>query len=431
LNFDSEQFGIEGYGPDRSIYEAIFRSTGMHQKKSGNWTITRPKDENWAVVWDEIVDAIESADSKLKLSEFYAKYDQPPFGIKEGLMPVLVLAVYYSFKDDVALFEYGSLVLNLDDAVLERLLKNPQFFSIKYVGTSKGTRAAAVDVLCDRFGLVMKDGSRPSFLVAMKQIFKELQALSAYSIETQGLTEKTIAVRKAFLGASELDVLFFDELPNLLGYDTITTKSKQTKESLEKYVEDLAISIRELKNSYPDLLNFIEENIKESFDVSGPPDEVKEILKAQVHEVDHLDLEKETETLLNSFIREGLTHQQWLENAGLLVSKGQPPRAWTDDDKARFVFDIARLGGSFRRIRSMAFEKGSTKEKEGVVSKRITITFPSGEEKQAVLSVKSDQLSSARARVQALSTESSDSEDSKAELKALLMALSEVVLGKD
>ena len=431
LNFDSEQFGIEGYGPDRSIYEAIFRATGMHSRKGNNWVISRPSDEKWALVWDEIVDAIESADSKLKLSDLYENYDQPPYGIKEGLMPVLVLAVYYSFKDDVALFEYGSLVLNLDDAVLERLLKNPQFFSIKYVGTSKGTRAAAVDALCDRFGLKMKDGSRPSFLVAMKQIFKELQALSSYSIETQNLSEKTIAVRKAFLGASELDVLFFDELPNLLGYETITTKSKQTQESLKNYVDDLAKSIRELKDSYPNLLQFIEDQIKEAFDVSGSSDEIKEILKAQIHEVEHLDLEKETETLLNSFSREGLTHQQWLENAGLLVSKGQPPRAWTDDDKARFTFDIARIGGSFRRIRSMAFEKGASREKEGVVSKRITITFPSGEEKQAVLSVKSDHLSSARARVQALSSESKDAEDSKAELKALLMALSEEVLGTD
>lgn len=431
LNFDTERFGIEGYGPDRSIYEAIFRATGMHAKKTNTWTLTRPKDENWSVVWDEIVGAIENSDSKLKLSELYESYDRPPYGIKEGLMPVLVLAVYYSFKDDVALFEYGSLVLNLDDAVLERLLKNPQFFSIKYVGSSKGTRAAAVEALCNRFGLVMKDGSRPSFLVAMKQIFKELQALTSYSIETQSLSDKTIAVRKAFLGASELDVLFFDELPKTLGYEPITPKSKQTPDALKKYVDDLAKSIRELKDSYPLLLQFIEDQIKESFDVSGGADEIKQVLKAQIHEVEHLDLEKETETLLNSFAREGLSHAQWIENAGLLVSKGQPPKVWSDDDKARFVFDIARIGSSFRRIRSMAFEKGSSKEKAGVVSKRITITYPSGEEKQSVLSVKSEQLSSARSRVQALTAELSDSETGKAELKAILMALAEEVLGTE
>ncbi len=29
---DEERFGIPGYGPDRAMYEAVFRVTGMHAK---------------------------------------------------------------------------------------------------------------------------------------------------------------------------------------------------------------------------------------------------------------------------------------------------------------------------------------------------------------------------------------------------------------
>ena len=42
-NQSSDAFGIDGYGPDRAIYEAVFRKTGLHRRTtSGEWTLHNP-----------------------------------------------------------------------------------------------------------------------------------------------------------------------------------------------------------------------------------------------------------------------------------------------------------------------------------------------------------------------------------------------------
>ena len=50
-----ERFGIQGYGPERAIYEAVYgpRAFTQADKQTGHWVITKPRIRNWRRAWSE------------------------------------------------------------------------------------------------------------------------------------------------------------------------------------------------------------------------------------------------------------------------------------------------------------------------------------------------------------------------------------------
>ena len=79
-----ERFGIEGYGPERAIYEAVYRSTGLHRndKRAGHWVISRPKVKNWERVWSELEAACRKSRRACQPAEIAEQLKRPPIGLK-------------------------------------------------------------------------------------------------------------------------------------------------------------------------------------------------------------------------------------------------------------------------------------------------------------------------------------------------------------
>ena len=88
----TESFGISGYGPDKAIYEAIFRAPGIHRKDdAGVWGLHPPADKKWQAVWRAINDSFDDAvTSRMNLLDAAARLTAPPFGLKDGIIPVLL-----------------------------------------------------------------------------------------------------------------------------------------------------------------------------------------------------------------------------------------------------------------------------------------------------------------------------------------------------
>ena len=61
----------------------------------------------------------------------------PPIGLKEGPIPVLVIAALLESADSVAIYENGTFLTRLDPPAMERLIRNPELFTLRYYRTSE------------------------------------------------------------------------------------------------------------------------------------------------------------------------------------------------------------------------------------------------------------------------------------------------------
>ena len=392
-NVDHESLGIEGYGPERAMYEAVLRSPGLHRKVKNEWQVSEPTAHEWRPLWKKLVEAVEETSvHRQTVSDVVAPLTHPPFGLKEGLLPVLVVALLLEKADDVALYEHGSLVLGIDDAVAERLVKNPANFAVKFVGATRGLRRSAVQALA--FELEMDTPSRePTFLQVVRAVFAWLKKLPPYSQEVEELlSPEATAVRVAFKTAVEPDELFFVALPQALGLKEFTPSSRADKDRAGVFAGRLVEALRELTNLYPALLEDLQREIGQR---TGTPAsdtaELRSKLSGQGVNLEGRILEPRLAAFVGSLTREHLSDDAWIENVAMVVAEGIPPRSWKGETRVRFTRNLDELGGQLRRTQALLYENLSW-DGEGFETRRITVTSPTGEEVSDVLSLRVSEI---------------------------------------
>ncbi len=387
-NPEIEAFGIDGYGPERAIYEAIFRSTGMHRAGSdGRWSLNPPSDQAWKNVWTAINQEFDRAtDSRRKLLEVAQRLAAPPIGLKDGVIPLLLIAALIAREDEIAVYEHGSLVLSIDDALAERLTKNIAHFTIKNAQTRSGRRKTVLDALIKRLGISSKS-AQPTFLNVVTALYRELRVLPPYTQKTQkSLSQDALAVREAFQLASEPDVLVFETLPTILGLSPFVGRARLERGSAEQFAARLAESVLELRGAYPRLLKNIGSQLGGATATHGSLTELREQLSAQATGLDGRVLESRLKAFTSALTRP-LDDRSWLENVAMMVSDGRAPRTWADEDTDRFALRVAEVGGAFRRTLALLYDQLASHPEQGFSASRVTLTRPDGSETVDLLAI--------------------------------------------
>ena len=139
-----------------------------------------------------------------------------PYGVREGVAPVLLVAALIVHTDEVALYEHGTFRPVLSGDVVERLLRNPANFEIKHFATRNGSRGEFL-----RSGRRARD--RDVVAIETRQLGSVLAVLSRLVVaderpagarEANRLPrEATRCVRSALLLATEPDDLLFRAIP--------------------------------------------------------------------------------------------------------------------------------------------------------------------------------------------------------------------------
>ena len=390
---DQETIGLAGYGPERAMYEALLRSPGFHRKINDEWRVTEPADHDWQRLWERLSDAVEETSIERKtVAELVSPLKQPPFGLKDGLLPVLVVALLIEMADDVALYEHGSLVLGLDDAVAERLAKNPTNFAVKFVGATKGLRRSVVQALASELEMVTPTGE-PTFLQVVRAVFAWLKKLPPYSQDVDGLlSPEATAVRDAFKTAVEPDDLFFVVLPQAVGLKEFAASPRADRARAGTFASRLLEALRELTNLYPALLDNLQQEIAQR---TGTPAsntaELRSKLAGQGVNLEGRILEPRLAAFVGSLTRDHLADDAWIENVAMVVAEGVPPRSWKGETRAKFTRNLDELGGQLRRTQALLYENLSW-DGEGFETRRITVTSPTGEEVSDVLSLRVSEI---------------------------------------
>ncbi|MDY6811962.1 MAG: hypothetical protein SW127_23625, partial [Actinomycetota bacterium] len=385
-----DAFGIEGYGPDRAVYEAVFRKTGIHRtSNTGEFAVQSPTEATWKPLWALMNSEFDCAsDTRTSLEEVGARLALPPVGVKDGIIPLILIAGLVCRSDEIAVYEHGSLVLEIDDAVAERLTKNLGHFKIRNTMTRSGKRSAVIGSLVKQLAIRNPKGQGdPTFLNVATALFRELRLLPPYSQRTrEHLTPEAIAVREAFHQAAEPDVLIFETLPQILGFAPFAGRGRLKQSAADEYAQALATVIRELRGQYPRLLSSIQDQLATATAVSGTLGELREMLDADATRLSGHVLEPRLKAFVGALTRP-LADEPWLENVAMVVSEGQAPRVWTDEIASRFPLRVVELGGALRRTSALLHERLADEVKQEYSASRMTLTRPDGTETIELLSL--------------------------------------------
>ena len=173
---------------------------------------------NLAPAWNAARELLESnRDRAVPVSEIYDIWREQPFGIKDGLLPVLIAAFILSQPRDVAFYRQSIFQARVTDLDMDYLAKDPRDVQLRWMDLSETSR----QLLSDMAGIVRtldEDNTLPDLepIDVAKGLVSIHDRLPTWVGRTQHLSSNAKRVRQLFKQASDPNSLIFDDIPRLL-----------------------------------------------------------------------------------------------------------------------------------------------------------------------------------------------------------------------
>ena len=385
---DQENLDISGYPPEKSIYRSLLLNSRIHRCKSGKWGFHPPNkrdDRNGMKhAWDKIEEFLTECESKRQpVKKLYKRLMKPPLGVRSGPLPILLCTAMLCYRTEVALYENGSFVPDLSVPVFERLLKAPKQFKLKRFRMTD-LRTDVLEQYLDALDQT-SDTSKPNLLTVVTPLMLFVARLPKYTLAAQTLSENAKNLCNVVLEASEPDTLIFHDLPKVMGYTPFSAET-ETNPKTAPFFQAFQKALAELKQTYPSLLNSIEEQLASNFSLEYEGEELRRELIDKAEPLEEITSGTQLTGFLMRICDSGLDFEKWLESIATFVVN-KPPASWVDTDKLQFEISLSQLTRKFQHFKLLSFEKQSPSELSGDKPVRIGTTKPNTDEEEQVVTL--------------------------------------------
>jgi hypothetical protein len=403
---EQEGLGFEGNPPERSMYETLLKGSRLHRKQGGTFGF-HPPDAKAEPAVRELWKAIdgflaETENGRKTVESLFELLRQPPFGLKDGVLPVLLAAVLVHGHSQVALYEEGSFVPRPNAAVFERLFRSPQKFELQRFRIA-GPRAEVFQQYAAM--LTRTDGGKPDLLGIVRPLVRVVKELPEYVGKTRQISEAAQRVLRAVREARQPDRLLFIDLPAACGFPPFEASGKVNAAQVDAYFTQMRSAFAELQRAYPHLLAEIEKLILKAFGQEGQLAKARLQIEHDARLVLNVAVDAKLKAFLMRAADNAIEDTTWLESIATLLA-GKPPTHWDDQDRARFEVQLAATARTFDHFRVLAFEMsraGAALLDGDHRMLRISVTVPDDGEVERVVQVPAPlQQRADRAKVQLL-----------------------------
>ena len=349
LRRDVAQLGFEGNPPEVSMYRSLLEAHGLHRGRAGAWRFGTPK-PGLQPLWKAIDRFLRDTESERRpLAELYDRLRRPPFGIKDGPLPVIVVAALLARDDDVAVYERGSFMPAWTPSHAERLLRSPDGFEVRQCRID-GLRQAVFTRLAETLRLSTR--REPALLDVVRGLLRFVAGLTPYARRTLRISQRARDIREALVRAREPAQLIFDELPVACACPPFGLSNAADLPRVDDFVGTLETGLREIQNAYPALIERASATLAEQLSLpTALPD-----LAAELRSRASLLEEVAVDPMLKSFAlraSDDALAPDDLMTSLLTQLANKPPAEWADADEDQFLVQVAHVARAFRSTESL------------------------------------------------------------------------------
>ena len=369
------RLGIEGYPASRGLYDSILEATGLHQPRAeepDRYVFVDPPasgEYNLAPLWDAAERLFREAGSAgADLGALYAEWRKPPYGARDGLLPVLAIAYLMSRAGRLAVYLDGAFQPRVGAILIDRLAQDPSSVRLRWTEASDfhvRVLSGVADLVAE-FGAIPAGQTHPEAIEVARGLVGLVLDLPAWALRSGRLSPVATKVRNLAKLASDPNKFLLDDLPSVFGAD-----GDRTAEKAEAVVVALQEGLRELVEAYPKLLRELETVLLSELRIDELTDAHRSDLQVRAASVRGLT----GNYRLDAFATRLQTYSSELEEIEGLASlaANKPPRDWVDRDIDHARVEIAALAQDFVRAEAFAHVKG---REDGRVRMSIFISDP-------------------------------------------------------
>jgi hypothetical protein len=356
--------GIAGYPPERSMYESLLKASGLHRlNDDGDWSFAPPSDDPLVLqpTWQAISQYVFcDPPATRKIDALYQILNSPPYGLTDGVLPVLLCAFLIVHHGETTLYREGSLLPEPSIADWEIFQRRPELFGVA------GCRiTGALKTIVERFAQAYH--TEASAMPVVRALVRGIKSLPEHTLRTNRLSDHTKLVRSAIEQARSPEALLFIDLPAAFGMKSFN-QSRNMPEQIEVFFEGLSVAFSELINEMPRLLVWGRDEWLSACGIESGAEGWSQFrsyamdMIARVSDPGLLPLLKRAVETENE--------RTALESV-LAYIASRPPRTWMDADTDRFQIQAKAYGRSFRIEREGAASGVSLSSEQRMHSRKL------------------------------------------------------------
>jgi hypothetical protein len=380
------RLGLTGFPPEVSIYASILEETGIHRPGENGYEFGPPAPtSSLNDAWQAIDTFLSTCEVERRpVEELFSRLQDPPFGIKMGVLPLLLCAAALHFDTEVAFYEDGGFVPEVSIELFERLLKSPERFHLRRYRI-EGVRKEVFRQMAEVLGASTAKDNRGDLVALMRPLFKFLHRLPGYTKQTRALSPEALGVRECLFGAKEPDLLLFHDLPQLFGLPPFEPGARASG-NVTVFLKAWRAALIELQRAYDDLVADVRNLVLRAFNVSS--DSGRSVVQRRAAGVLENCVEPRLRAFAHHLSETEAGDTQWAEALGTMLV-GKVPKNWIDSDRARFEIALSEMARSFRHIEAIIFEKlkRTASDDEPARLIRLSVTDEFSAEREAVATV--------------------------------------------
>lgn len=249
-----ERTGIRALGyegatsADASLYRTVFERTGLYANSDGAWRWCMPNELDDLLMrhlWTEIERFIvEQSERPKSVDDLVDRLTAPPIGLREGVLPLLLIAGMVAFGKALALREIidgrARYVDDVQPSLIERMCEEPKRFELEVPALNRGQLPKLEKMIRCLVGDL--DPQEPDLLRGFYDALLEWRSgLPPTALSTRGLGENADLLQP-LLRKKNFDPVDFllRELPRALGEPTLNTATVEGFETAVRQIESVA-----------------------------------------------------------------------------------------------------------------------------------------------------------------------------------------------
>lgn len=406
LGFDTTK-----YSQERAMYHGVVEYLGLHREDTETDAdtqadsivthgISRPSTQkNPSVIasWEALERALTSAARPTPIFDIYEQLMAPPYGVKAGVVPILVVAALILRGGDVALFEEGNYCPRLTPEIVERLLvdKGPDRFAVKAVPTGEGLRRQVVDGLAASLGVDAprsRTARNPRLLAVTRAMLERVMLLEPYALQARRLSPEALKVRGVLSSATDPDELVFTALPAILGLEPILTSTPSDEQAASSYITRVTTALDELSGAGAALRQEVVATISREFRLPPQLGELRSGLTERLRGFADASLEIDLQGFVSRVLNESLPDEDWLDPIIIRLTN-KALGDWTDRDIDSFPLQVKQMARALDRVshlydvQDIAVAETKEAESRQIETRLLTLTTPQGTEERTLIHV--------------------------------------------
>ena len=367
LNEGKSRLDIEGFPAEGGLFASLLEATALYVQRGRSWSFASPITSSddpcrLAPMWKTAIDYVKAhANRTVAVSELVDEWRKPPFGVKNGLMPILAVAFVLSQRDKLAVYRDGIFRAKFDDVDVEYLAKDAAFIQLRWMDLTDIARR-----LLSGMAQVVRDLDKTNELVHLEPIdvgrglVAIYDQLPKWTERTMRLSSNAVNIRNLFKRAQDPNQFLFDDIPGTLGEDVWLAN----EDGLRRVIGNVREGLEELVQAYPSMLLRLRDIMLAELQVPNVSPQALAELRERAKNIKQLSGDFRLDAFIGRLMQFDGFDERFEGIASLAANK--PPRDWVDPDLDHAAIELADMAQRFLRAETYARVKGRPDKRQAM-----------------------------------------------------------------